>query len=245
MGQFNMKVAGQVARVTTLFESTQEYFRPYLTQEDADFTVTTTEADMALIQRLRIEEAIREGIRIRHYNGPYLERASVQLKFAEHLLRHRTLLFHGSAVALDGEGYLFTADCGEGKSTHTRLWREVFGDRAVMINDDKPFLRLTDDSVLVCGSPWSGKHGLDTNLCVPLKGICMLHRGPENRIAPISIPDALPMLRKQSHCPLDPGLYEEYLALVDTLAANVPLWQMECNKEPQAVKVSQAAMSRT
>ena len=245
MGQFQMKVAGQVARVTTLFESTEEYFRPYLTGEDADFAITTIQADMDLIQKLRIEEAIQEGIRIRHYNGPYLERASVQLKFAEHLFMHRTLLFHGSAVALDGEGYLFTADCGTGKSTHTRLWREVFGDRAVMINDDKPFLRITDSGVLVCGSPWSGKHGLDTNITVPLKGICILRRGPENRIAPISIPEALPMLCKQSHRPLDSGRYEEYLTLVDTLAAQVPLWQMECNKDPQAALVSQKAMSQT
>lgn len=239
-----MQVAGQVARVNTLFESTREYFRPYLTEEAPHFTITTTQADMDLIQKLRIEEAIREGIRIRRYNGPYLERASVQLKFAEHLLHHRTLLFHGSAVALDGEGYLFTADCGVGKSTHTRLWREVFGHRAVMINDDKPFLRLTGQGVLICGSPWSGKHGLDTNITVPLKGICILHRGPENKIAPLAPEAAMSMLLKQSHQPLDAAMQAEYLSLVDTLAAIVPLWQMECNKNPQAALVSQAAMGK-
>lgn len=239
-----MKIAGQVARVNTLFESTREYFRPYLTEEAPHFTVTTTQGDMDLIQKLRIEEAIEEGIRIRHYNGPYLERGSVQLKFAEHLLHHRTLLFHGSAVALDGEGYLFTADCGVGKSTHTRLWREIFGHRAVMINDDKPFLRITDKGVLIFGSPWSGKHGLDTNITVPLKGICILRRGPENQIAPLTIEDAMPMLYKQSHRPLDASMLEEYHALVDALAMQVPLWQMECNKSPQAALVSQAAMGR-
>ncbi len=239
-----MKIAGQVARVNTLFESTREYFWPYLTEEAPHFTVTTTQADMDLIQKLRIEEAIEEGIRIRHYNGPYLERASVQLKFAEHLLHHRTLLFHGSAVALDGEGYLFTADCGVGKSTHTRLWREVFGDRAVMINDDKPFLRITDKGVLICGSPWSGKHGLDTNISVPLKGICILRRGPENKIAPLSPEEAMPMLYKQSHRPLDASMREEYHALVDALAMKIPLWQMECNKDPQAALVSHQTMSR-
>ena len=244
MGQFNMKIAGQVARINTLFESTEEYFRPYLTEEAPHFTVTTTEEDMALIQQLRIEEALREGIRIRHYNGPYLERASVQLKFAEHLLHHRTLLLHGSSVALDGEGYLFTADCGVGKSTHTRLWRQVFGDRAVMINDDKPFLRLTDQGVLICGSPWSGKHGLDTNITVPLKGICVLRRGPENKIAPLSPKDAMPMLLKQSHHPLEEALEEEYLRLVNTLAETIPLWQMECTKDPDAALVSHQAMSR-
>ena len=44
--------------------------------------------------------------------------------------------FHSSALALDGEGYLFTALSGTGKSTHTRNWRRLFGDRVTMINDD-------------------------------------------------------------------------------------------------------------
>ena len=73
MGQFHMKVAGQVARVNTLFESTMEYFRPYLTDEDADFTVTTTQADMDLIQKLRIEEALREGVPHERLPDPAVE----------------------------------------------------------------------------------------------------------------------------------------------------------------------------
>ena len=40
MGSFKMKVAGAVAQVHPQFDSTLEYFRPYLTEEDADFTVT-------------------------------------------------------------------------------------------------------------------------------------------------------------------------------------------------------------
>lgn len=50
-------------------------------------------------------------------------------KIAEKLVQYDVMLFHGSAVAVDGIGYLFTAKSGTGKSTHTRLWREYFGDR--------------------------------------------------------------------------------------------------------------------
>ena len=45
-------------------------------------------------------------------------------------------------------------DSGTGKSTHARLWRETFGDRAVMVNDDKPLLRITKDGVIAYGTPW-------------------------------------------------------------------------------------------
>ena len=245
MGQFHMKIAGQVGSVTTCFDSTIEYCRPYLTEEDADFSIRVTADDRAFEQQASIEEALEEGIRPRKYGDPHLERAGIQRKFAEHLFDRNILMVHGSAVALDGAGYLFTADCGTGKSTHTRLWREVFGDRALMINDDKPFLTIQDHGVLISGSPWSGKHGLDTNITLPLKGICILTRGIENRIRPMESTEAITMLRKQSYRPLDPSKQDRFLALVNALASNVPLWHLQCNKDPEAALVSQAAMSQT
>ena len=152
-------------------------------------------------------------------------------------------MFHGSVVAVDGQGYLFTAKSGTGKSTHTRFWRQVFGDRAVMVNDDKPFLRFTDHGVLVCGAPWSGKHGLDTNITVPLKAVCILERGPENHIQSIEAKDALSMLMHQSSRPLDGELMPKYLELVDRLAAGTRFWRMACSLDPDAARVAHEAMS--
>lgn len=244
MADFTMRVAGRTAAVRSMFESTRDYFESYLTKEAADFSVVTTKEDLEFEQAQSIEEARLEGFRLRIFPDPYLERASIQRKFAEHLLEHNTVLFHGSAVAVDRQGYLFTAKSGTGKSTHTRLWREVFGTRAVMINDDKPFIRITQDALLVCGSPWSGKHGLDTNISVPLKGICLLERSKQNRICPIGPEDAFPMLLKQTYQPMDPGRMPKCIELVNALARRAALWRMECSKEPVAATVSYEAMSR-
>jgi serine kinase of HPr protein (carbohydrate metabolism regulator) len=112
------------------------------------------------------------------------------IQFELSLMRYNGLRIHASAVEVDGKAYLFSANSGTGKSTHTRLWREVFGDRAVMVNDDKPFLRMTEGAVMVYGSPWNGKHGLGCNLSVPLKAVCILERGEENRIEKISAKQA-------------------------------------------------------
>lgn len=225
-----------MAAVTHLFDSTKHYCAAYLTQEPREVFISVTREDLEAEQALLLEEALREKIRPRVFAEPFLERSVIQRKLAEALLPYDILLLHGSAVAVDGKGYLFTADCGTGKSTHTRFWRETFGSRAVMVNDDKPFLQIMDGNVFLCGSPWSGKHGLDTNLTVPLKGICILRRGTENRIWRISSEDALPMLRKQCNAPDRP--------LVNRLCAAVPLWQMECTKSPQAAEVSYQAMSQ-
>ena len=244
MAEFRIKIAGKTAAVRSLFDSTRDYCRAYLTEEEPDFSLAVSREDLAFEQEALRQEAIEEGIRIRVFTDPFLDRAAIQRKVAENLLPGGVLLFHGSAVALDGDGYLFTADCGTGKSTHTRFWRQVFGDRAVMINDDKPFLKLTQTGALVCGAPWSGKHGLDSNITVPLKGICILRRGSEDRIWPVSPEEALPMLRKQACPPRQPEALALWETLVDSLSRRVPLWEMECTKSENAALVSQEALKK-
>jgi len=93
------------------------------------------------------------------------------------------------------------------------------------------------------GSPWCGKHGEGSNVCVPLKGICLLHRGPENLIRPADPMELMDILRRQVHLPDDTALADKVLSLLDALAAKVSLWVMHCNKEIDAAKVAYSAMS--
>ncbi len=243
MAEFNIRIAGFTASVASLFASTKDYCARYLTEEMPMCHIAVTRKDLDFEQEFLRQEALEEGIKIRKFTDPFLERAAIQRKLADFLFGQGVLMTHGSTVAVDGKAYLFTARCGTGKSTHTRLWRQVFGDRAAMVNDDKPFLKITEAGVLACGSPWSGKHGLDTNITVPLQGICILQRGKENRIQRISPEEALPMLRHQSHCPLAPGMEQQFHWLVSRLAEQTPLWKMACNMDPQAAEVSHKAMS--
>ena len=244
MDAFTIEIAGLVTCVQPMFFSTREYCRSYLTEKRPEFYVEVTPDDLLRQQELLDQEADEEGLRRRKFTEPFLERAVIQDKLAQKLLERNTLLLHGSAVAVDGNAYLFTAPCGTGKSTHTRLWREVFGERAVMVNDDKPFLRITPEGVLAYGSPWSGKHGLATNICVPLKGICLLKRGTENEIRPLAPEYGIALLREQAHIPEDSALRGSVFALVDALLEKVPLWQMSCNKEPVAAEIAYRAMHK-
>ena len=243
MAEFSMEIAGHAAKVISLFESTKDYFKPYLTEKKPEFTVEVSREDLVFEQEQLLEEARQEGFRTRIFTDMFLERAAIQRKFAEFLFERDILLFHGSTIAVDARAYLFTAKSGTGKSTHTRLWREVFGSRAVMVNDDKPFLRITEEGVLACGSPCSGKHGLDANITVPLQGICVLERGKENRIRRADREEVMARLLHEAYCPLDPGKKEKFLVLVEKLAEKAPLWHMECNKDAQAAQVAFEAMS--
>ncbi len=242
MAEFTIEIAGQAVGVRSLFASTKDYCARYWTSREPEFFVEVHPEDLEQEQQRLRQEAIEEGFRFRTFPDPFLDRAVIQRKIAEVLFVRDILLFHGSAIAVDGRGYLFTAKSGTGKSTHTRLWRQVLGDRAVMVNDDKPFLRFTEGGVLVCGAPWSGKHGLDANVTVPLGGICILERGQENRIWPIGPEEARPMLEHQSCPPSQEEKLGRFRELVDELAKRVPLWRMECTKEPEAAVVAFEAM---
>ena len=239
MEAFVMEIAGVAFSVQPLFESTKAYCGSFLTEREAEYVVTVCREELIEEQRLLDLEADEEGLKRRKFSNMFLERSVIQRKVAQFLLERNVLLMHGSTVAVDGQAYLFTAPCGTGKSTHTRLWRELFGDRSVMVNDDKPFLRLAGGQILAYGSPWSGKHGLSSNACFPLKGICVLRRGAENVIRRAEDGEFSGFLMHQIQPEGDvrvPGLLAE-------LMGQVPVWEMACNRDVDAARVSYAAMS--
>ena len=167
---------------------------------------------------------------------------AVYRKIAEQMPSFDTVLMHGSCVAVDGEGYLFSAKSGTGKSTHTRLWREVFGDRAVMINDDKPLIRIADGGAVIYGTPWNGKHHLGTNCGVPLRAICLLERAEQNCIRRITAAEAYPYLVQQIYRPADAAAMRKTVQLIDRLSGSVALWRLGCNMDPEAARVAYQAM---
>lgn len=244
MIDFTIALAGRCISISALYESTREFCKEYLTEGPADFSVTVTPADITFEREKSAREDEVEGIPIRRFSDRYLETLAVYRKIAEKMLDYDTFLFHGSAISVDGQGYLFTAKSGTGKSTHTRLWREHFGDRVVTVNDDKPLLRVTDDQVLVCGTPWDGKHRISTNICVPLKGICVLSRAKENNIKPMTVQQALPMLLQQSYRPSNPVALAKLLTLLDKMSKRTGLYDLGCNMEPEAALVAYNGMNR-
>lgn len=243
MEAFTMEIAAVAVQVQPLFQSTKEYCRPYLCNREPELYVNVTIDDLVQEQNLLEQEAVEEGLKIRKFKEPFLERSVIQRRVADYLVGKSTLMLHGSTVAVDGMAYLFTAPCGTGKSTHTRLWRELFGDRAIMVNDDKPFLQIRSDGVYAYGSPWSGKHGLATNICVPLKGICSLTRGKINQIFRAESDGIVDLLYHQVHVPADEALAQRVRLMVDTLAQRVSLWELSCNKDLEAARVAYSAMS--
>ena len=243
MIEFTIGLAGQAVKVRANYESTRNFCRGYLTANEPDFSVEISRDDIVYERQKSAKEDALEGIPAREFSDAYLETLAVYRKITEEMLHRNTLLFHGSVIAVDGEAFLFTAKSGTGKSTHTRLWREVFGDRAVMVNDDKPLLKICEDGVEVFGTPWNGKHHLGANISAPLKAICILERGTENQIREITPREAFPMLLQQSYRLADAGGMNSVLDLLDRLTQRCAFYRLQCNMDRQAALISYGAMS--
>ena len=235
------KIADKVVEINSIYDEVHEYCSEYLTDDQADYTVTATQADIDYERKKSAREDEIEGIPVRRFSDSYLEELAVYRKIAEQMIDFDTVLFHGSVVAVDGAGYLFTAKSGTGKSTHTRLWRAYFGDRAVMVNDDKPLLHIAD-TVTAYGTPYNGKHRLGTNTSVPLKAICILTRSADNHIEPITREQAYTMLLQQVYRPADMLKMAKTLELMDRLADSVKLYRLGCNMDISAARVAYEGM---
>ncbi len=257
MPQFSIQLVENRILVDALFDSTKVFCKEYLCEsEGADFSVSITPEDIEYEKQESAEEDAAMGIPTRPFKDEYLETLAVYRKICDQMPERDTFLFHCSAIAVDGKAYLFTAPSGTGKSTHTRLWREVFGDRAVMINDDKPLLRVVSGNTqtskdgtpvqpqfLVYGTPWDGKHRLSTNTVTPVAGICLLERGEGNGIERIAKEEAFPRLLQQTYRPQSPVALMKTMELLDAVASNVPLYKLRCNMEPEAARVAYAEMN--
>ncbi|MBQ3151517.1 MAG: hypothetical protein IJB86_09765 [Clostridia bacterium] len=163
-------------------------------------------------------------------------------KFYKELISFGGMMLHSSAVVLDGEAYLFSAPSGTGKSTHTSLWLQHFGDRAFILNDDKPAIRVTDNGIFVYGTPFSGKNDISENTGVPLKAVAVLSRGDVNTAKKLSEPQAIYSLLNQSVRPQEPVLMDCLMKTVERIITDIPVIAFSCNISEEAVITAYNAM---
>ena len=166
-------------------------------------------------------------------------------QFYVKLLKFNGLMLHASAVELDGKAYLFSGPSGMGKSTHTRLWQELFGEKARVFNDDKPALRYVDGIWYAYGTPWCGKDGINVNMKVPIAGICFLKRGEKNEIRRLSKIEAAAAIFTQTTSRFaKPESLDVLLGIMDRVIDSVPIYELKCTPEPEAARLSYEVMSK-
>ena len=235
------KIAGHAFRIDSIFSEVQDICKPYACLQIPEFAISTTAGDIDLERQESKRTAISEGRDAdADYPDSYLETLAVYRKMCALLLDANILLLHGSCLSIDGNGCLFVASSGTGKSTHTRNWRKVFGSRVVMINDDKPLINV--DTMQIYGTPWDGKHHISSNTSAPLRAVAILRRGLVNRIRRVEPAEALSRMMMQTYMPPDNTLRLKSIALLSQLMQKAAFYMLECNMDPGSANTAYSGM---
>lgn len=228
------KIAECIIEYEPIYDMLKHKMEPYLYygEKESDFHLTLNEEFCITKQKEHSHLTISE-----------CEYIFAGYEFYRKFILKGGFMLHASAVVVDGNAYLFSANSGVGKSTHTKQWQKYFGtDRALIINDDKPAIRKNEEGWFAYGTPFSGKTDENLNQKAKLQGICMLERGSDNKIWNIDSGKAITLLMQQTIVPRDPEMVNLLLTYLDILLAEVAIYQMQCTISEEAVKMAYEKM---
>lgn len=198
----------------------------YLSDASADLVVTVTEDEIQQ-ERNNLSPEM-------NFTDGYLESLSTYRKICLQMPAYDGFLFHGSVIDCGGKGIIFLADSGVGKTTHTMLWKQVYGEQMRIINGDKPIVRFFDGTPYAYGTPWAGKENYQCNDRVALTDLCFIERSPENQVIAMKPQDCVTRLMQQIIVPADPQMAIQTLQLLDRLLSCCRVWVIRCNISQEA-----------
>lgn len=238
---FKIEIAGTKIEVECRFRIVLRVCRNYLAKFDKPDFVVRASLEELIASRLPNADKINHfaGVAFR-FADEYAEPYIIYHKIAERMVDFNTFLMHGSVVAKDGYAYMFTASSGVGKTTRTRIWLDCFPG-SIVVNGDKPLIKITSTQAIACGTPWCGKEGWNTNTMVPLRAIFLLERareGEESSIEEVSIGNAFPFLLKQTYRPEDPNLMKKTLSLLKSLEGKVKFYRFWSTPTAESVQLA-------
>ena len=155
---------------------------------------------------------------------------------------HRVIL-HSSFISRQGEGILFTAPSGTGKSTQADLWKR-HEEGVTIINGDRSILGFKEGRAWVYGLPFCGTSGIAENMDCPLRAVVVLRQGRENQIRRLGQREAFSLLL--SECTVntwDTEGTENIMDLLIRIVRTVPVYYFACLPDFSAVEMLKAALA--
>lgn len=147
------------------------------------------------------------------------------------------MLIHASCVEHHNRGYAFIAKSGTGKSTHSGMWLSAISD-TLLLNDDNPIVRIDDQGIWLCGSPWSGKTPCYRSREVLLGAVVRIERAPANSIErekPVGAFASL--LPSCSSMKWDKLIYNHLCDNVTRVVEGVPVFTIYCLPDEDAARL--------
>ena len=225
---FNIKVANKILGITAFNETTKRYCGGFLTKEKPDYEIVLTEED------LKNESSNSNNGQV-YVNE---EISALYRKIADLLVEDNIVVFHSSAICVNGGAFLITARSGVGKSTHARNLKEYIGEQFKYINDDKPLIKVGND-ITVFSTPWNGKERRGSDISASLKAILFLNRGETNTYRKIDNKEEIYIkMLSQIYLPKEKSKREKALKVADNLLKNVNFYEINVTKDIESAKMT-------
>lgn len=156
--------------------------------------------------------------------------------FYSYISLHDTLLMHASAIEYEGNGIVFTASSGVGKTTQAELWARYKG--AKILNGDKVFLKREDDGIYAWGSPWKGSSPYAENASAPLRAIVALEQAEENSIRKLEGFEVLEYVVPHVFFPSwDERCEQAVLTFLDQVLGETEVYLLKCRPDEGAIEL--------
>ena len=174
-------------------------------------------------------------LRTDQFPGRIPARAVLNALSIEHLLLEcGSVLLHSSFIVRNGQGILFTAPSGAGKSTQADLWHQH--RRAEIINGDRAAICVRQERIYAAGVPFSGSSHYCENKTVPLAAVVYLAQAPVTAVHRLRGIQAFRRIWEGiSLNTWDKEDVEQAAALVEQIAVDVPVLYMPCTPDESAV----------
>jgi hypothetical protein len=131
--------------------------------------------------------------RIRQSRNPYAIDSVLRIIHTLILAKRGGFLVHAASAIRGEHAFLFSGVSGAGKTTISRL----APPDAKLLTDEISYVRRQGDEYWACGTPFAGELGkVGENQSAPLKTLFLLEQGPENRIEPVAVGDAIRLLMR-------------------------------------------------
>ena len=231
---FCAEFAGVSVEVNHKYEYIRNICHDYMTDIPPAFSVSVT--DEEILEEVNAAEGM--------YPERICESTAIHRKIVIGLVKYGIVLMHSAVIAVDGIAYVFMAKSGVGKSTHINLWREVYGERAMVVNGDKPFFSFEGDVLMVHGSPWMGKEQIGNNISMPVGGICLLERAEHNSIEPAVSKEIFDKIIHQVLFPDNAEDMDVFMNFMSHIIRAIPFYRLKCNMDRQAAIVAYEGMRK-
>lgn len=159
------------------------------------------------------------------------------------LAQRNGLLIHSSTIIWNGQGIIFSAPSGTGKTTHTNLWKQKHGVQ--ILDGDVTACRIVNGNCFAYGLPWCGTSKEFMNKCVPLRAIVFLQQATYNEIEKLDYIDSVLRLTSRSFLlPFNDIMMNRFLNVTQEIAASAECYLLSCLPDLGAVELVKKCLEK-